>query len=301
MHEYRIKPKSPFSFEQTAAMLSPGADDLIDVFDGKRYTRLLEVDGRMRLALVSSLGAEQRPELIVTLMNGTEQDERPIGRVLSRMLGLEFDLTPFHELCRRDQQLYGLIRDHFGLKPSQRLTPFEALILAIASQNGSAHFFRVSLSDLAGSYCYSVAYAGHTFCAFPNAAVLAGLEPKNLTVGALSAEQANQMHGVASAAAEGELDLKALGRRPLDALLGSLGECPGVGTHGAELVALTGYGRLDCFPSGDPALRRWIGEHVNNTDEVDEPTAREWAEQWGDLRGLVAYYIYAELLRQEKI
>ena len=71
MHEYRLTPTPPFSFELTASLLSPGPADHIDVFDGKRYTRLLELDNRMRLALVSSLGSEQRPELIITLMNAS--------------------------------------------------------------------------------------------------------------------------------------------------------------------------------------------------------------------------------------
>ena len=77
MHEYRVRPTPPFSFELTASFLSPGPTDQVDVFDGKRYMRLLELDSASRLALVSSLGSEQRPELIITLMNGAEKDERP--------------------------------------------------------------------------------------------------------------------------------------------------------------------------------------------------------------------------------
>ncbi|MFQ5744996.1 MAG: hypothetical protein ACE5HV_15625 [Acidobacteriota bacterium] len=301
MHEYRINPAPPFSFERTAALLSPGPDDVIDVFGGKRYTRLLELDGRMRLALVSNLGMEQRPELIITLMNGTEQDERPISRVLSRMLGMDFDLAPFYEVCRGDQQLYGLCRDHFGLRPLQRLRPFEALALAIASRRGDAHFFRASLSSLAASFSYSVAYAGHSFRAFPSAAILGDLKPRDLARSPLNVEQAEQLHELATAVLNGGLDLKGLGRRPLDTLLGVLRECAGVGSLGAQLTALTGYGRLDCFPTADPVLRRWIGRNVHNTDEVAEETAAEWAGQWGKLGGLVAIYIYAELRKQAEI
>lgn len=301
MHEYRISPDAPFSFEQTAALLSPGEGEVIDVFDGKRYTRLLELDGRMRLALVSNLGAEQRPELIITLMNGTEQDERPITRALNRMLGMEFDLGPFYQLCRADPQLYGLSRDHYGLKPPQRLHPFEALALSIVGSPVGTHYFRASLSAIAEECAYNVAYAGHTFCAFPSAATLAEQRVRDLVRGGIRSQQAEYLHDLAVAVVEGELDLEVLARQPLDNLLASLRQCRGIGDLGAQLTALVGYGRLDCFPSADPALRQWIARQVHGADQVDERTAETWAEQWGEVRGVVACYIYAELLKSGDI
>ena len=130
MHEFRLDPPAPFNFEATAAFLSPGADEIVDVFDGKRLTRLVDVNGRMRLVLVSSLGRNQRPELIVTLMNGTERDEPGVVSLLARMLGMGYELQPFYRMCRQDQGLYGLSSDYYGLKPPQRMHPFEAIALA---------------------------------------------------------------------------------------------------------------------------------------------------------------------------
>lgn len=301
MYEYRIRPDPPFSFEQTAALLSPGEGESIDVFDGKRYTRLLDLDGRMRLALVSNLGAEQRPELIITLMNGTEQDERPVTRALNRMLGMDFDLVPFYELCRSDPQLYGLSRDHYGLKPPQRLHPFEALALSIIGGPVGTHYFRASLSAIAEAHAYNVAYAGHTFCAFPSAETLAERTVEQLTRGGIRSRQAEYLRDLASAVIDGDLDLEGLARRPLQDLLIRLRRCRGIGDLGAQLTALVGYGRLECFPCADPALRQWIARHVHDTDDVDEATAEAWAEPWGDLRGVVACYIYAELLKSGEI
>ena len=301
MHEYRLNPTPPFSFELTASLLSPGSEDLIDVFDGKRYTRLLELDSRMRLALVSSLGAEQRPELIITLMNGSEQDERPIGKVLNRMLGMDFDLGPFYEVCRGDQALFGLSRDHYGLKPPQRLQPFEALALGVASRAQGVHFLRATMSPVAEEYSYRVAYAGHTFCAFPSPEVIADLEPKDIAKDSIDDDHAEQIHSLGSQAARGELDLKALGRRPLEDMLATLESRAGIDALGAQMTALCGYGRLDCFPLADPALRRWIAANVFDNGEVNEHAVADWVDQWGDVRGLVAFYIYAELIKQGEI
>ena len=301
MHEYRLNPAPPFSFELTASLLSPGPDDLIDVFDGKRYTRLLELDSRMRLALVSSLGAEQRPELIITLMNGSEQDERPIARVLNRMLGMDYDLGPFYELCRRDQALFGLSRDLYGLKPPQRLTPFEALVLSIASDGQKTHFLRASLSPVAEAFSYRVAYAGHTFCAFPGPEMIASLKAKDIARGSIDGEHADRIHALATQATRGDLDLKALSRRPLDDMLTTLESCEGIDALGAQLTALCGYGRLECFPDADPVLSGWTGPNVFEADEVDRATLAEWAAQWGDLSGLVALYIYADLVKQGEL
>jgi len=301
MHEYRITPSAPFSFELSSSLLSPGPTDHIDVFDGKRYTRLLELDNRMRLALVSSLGSEQRPELIITLMNGSEQDERPISRVLNRMLGMNFDLGPFYEMCRLDPQLYGLSRDHYGLKPVQRLRPFEALALAIAGQGQGRHFLRASLSAVAEAYSYSVAYAGHTFCSFPSASMLAERKVTELVREPVDKAQAERLHSLAVLITRGELDLKALGRRPTDELLVTLEPFPGVGELGAQLAVLFGYGRLECFPVADVRLQAWVGHHVHETAKPDPQAVAAWAEQWGDVRGLVALYIYAELLKNGEL
>jgi DNA-3-methyladenine glycosylase II len=301
MHEYRLTPTPPFSFELTASLLSPGAADQIDVFDGKRYTRLLELDSRMRLALVSSLGSEQRPELIITLMNGSEHDERPIGRVLARMLGMDFDLGPFYELCRTDQQLYGLSRDLYGLKPVQRLWPFEALALSIAAAGQGKHFLRATLSSIAETYSYRVAYAGHTFCAFPSAETIIERTSKDLAREPVDAKQAERLRAVAALTTRGGLDLKALQRRPTEELLSTFAEIDGVGDLGAQLTALCGYGRLDCFPVDDPVLQGWVSRHAYQSDKVDVAAVAAWAGQWGELRGLVALYIYAELLKDGEL
>jgi len=297
MHEYRVTPTPPFSFELTASLLSPGPADHIDVFDGKRYTRLLELDSRMRLALVSSLGSEQRPDLIITLMNGSEHDERPIGRVLGRMMGMDFDLGPFYELCRGDQQLYGLSRDLYGLKPIQRLRPFESLALAIAGNGQNKHALRATLSSVAEAYSYSVAYAGHTFCSFPSPTTITERKVKDLARAPVDSKQAAQLHSLATLVTRGDLDLKALRRRSNDELLATFESIDGVGVVGAQLTILCGYGRLECFPVADPVLQRWIARNVHESDKVDLPSTAAWAEQWGDLRGLVALYIYAELLK----
>jgi len=300
MHEFRLTPPPPFGFEVTAAFLSPGANELVDVFDGKRLTRLLDVNGRMRLVLVSSLGTEKRPELIVTLMNGTERDEPAVVQLLSRMLGLSFDASAFYKLCRQDQGLYGLSSDFYGLKPVQRMHPFEALTLAIASRPGT-HFFRTSVSQLAEAISYRVAYAGDTFFAFPTPRVVTKSSVPAMVAGGLGQRQAEHLDAVAQQATSGELDLIGLARAPSDAIIERLSARDGVGLLGAQLTALVGYGRLECFPSADPVIRDWIGRNYGKEGAVELFEAEQWAEQWGAYRGLVAFHIYAELLRDQRI
>ncbi|MCS5703209.1 MAG: hypothetical protein NZ847_11395, partial [Acidobacteria bacterium] len=75
----------------------------------------------------------------------------------------------------------------------------------------------------------------------------------------------------------------------------------GVSAVGAQLTVLCGYGRLECFPIADTLLQRWITRNVYNSDKVDLPAVKAWAEQWEDLRGLVALYIYAELVKNGEL
>ena len=75
----------------------------------------------------------------------------------------------------------------------------------------------------------------------------------------------------------------------------------GVGKLGAQLTALLGYGRLECFPLADARLQAWVAHHVHESTKPDPRAVAEWAEQWGDVRGLVALYIYAELLKNGEL
>ena len=300
MHEFRLTPPPPFGFEATASLLSPGREGLVDVFDGKRLTRLLDVNGRMRLVLVSSLGSEKRPELIVTLMNGTERDEPGVVQLLSRMLGLSYDAGPFYKMCRQEQSLYGLSSDFYGLKPTQRMHPFESLTLAIASSPG-VHFLRANVSQLAEAISYRVAYAGDTFYAFPTSRSVTKSSVPAMVEGGLAATQAADLMKLAQSAASGQLDLIGLARAPSDVIVEQLAAQDGVGLLGAQLTSLLGYGRLECFPSSDPLICEWIGRTYDRPGAVEPFEAHQWAEQWGQHRGLVALHIYAELLRDNRI
>jgi 3-methyladenine DNA glycosylase/8-oxoguanine DNA glycosylase len=214
---------------------------------------------------------------------------------------MDFDLGPFYELCRSDQQLYGLSRDHYGLKPVQRLRPFEALALAIASSGQGRHYLRATLSPIAEAYSYNVAYAGHTFCSFPNPETLAEHKLDELARDPVDKKQASRLHDLAARVIEGDLDLKAMGRRPTEELLATFAAIEGVGEAGAQFTVLYGYGRLECFPLADAALQRWVSRNVHESDKVDRGAVAAWTEQWGDLRGLVALYIYAELLKHDEL
>jgi DNA-3-methyladenine glycosylase II len=298
MHEFRLTPPAPYDFGKTAAFLSSGPDDVVDVFDGKRYTRLLEVHGRMRLALISSLGTQQRPDLIVTLMNGTERDEHGVMTVLTRVLGLSFEPQAFFKLCRQDQILYGLSSDHFGLRPAQRLHPFEALVTAIAAYHRGTHVLRTGLSDLATAFSYRVAYAGDTFFAFPSARVLAKQKPEDFVGVGEGTALAADLHTLAVGVTTGRIDLVGVARAPLDVMLEQLETLPGIDRHGAEFAAMMGYGRLDCFPCADPLIRAWIARNYFDAESIDELQATKWAERWGRCSSLVALHIYAELAKK---
>jgi len=300
MHEFRLTPAAPFGFETTAMFMSPGAGELVDVFDGKRFTRLVDVNGRMRLVLVSSLGTEQRPELIVTLMNGTERDEPGVVALLSRMMGMDFDPGPFYKLCRKDQGLYGLSSDYYGLRPTQRMHPFESITLAVASCPG-LHFFRASVSKVAEAVSYRVAYAGDTFFAFPTPRVVVKVTPEAMVQPDFSLEQARQLHAIAQAAMSGQLDIIGLARAPLETLVDRLAMHDGIGLLGAQLTAMIGYGRLNCFPSADPLVLEWLGHNYGSGTPLESFEAEQWAGGWGNYRGLVAFHIYAELMAKGRL
>ena len=100
-----ITPVAPFDFELTAGYLTYfqgryATDSLVDGV----YRRLLDLDGRLVLASVSSAGSLEEPELAVELQGEglTSSVAESAANQVAWILGVEQDLMPFYALAQSD-------------------------------------------------------------------------------------------------------------------------------------------------------------------------------------------------------
>src|SRR6266540_3221193 len=95
---FRFTPPSPYSLELTAARFAR-FPEIVDLFDGRTYRRLLRVDSFPMLLTVRQSGPVSKPVLDVRLEG--EIAHTPAARaaarfVIERALGATVDLRPFY-------------------------------------------------------------------------------------------------------------------------------------------------------------------------------------------------------------
>jgi DNA-3-methyladenine glycosylase II len=114
----------------------------------------------------------------------------------------------------------------------------------------------------------------------------------------LSERKAEYIRNVASLVSEGKLDLEALKCwENTDEIIEELDKVRGVGVWTAELTMLRGMSKLEALPADDLGLRRTISHYYCGGKNITSAEARKIAENWGEWKGLAAYYlIVAEIL-----
>ncbi|MCH8088276.1 MAG: hypothetical protein IIC81_10595, partial [Chloroflexi bacterium] len=113
-----IQPKAPYDFDLTASFATYyrgryGADS----FEEGVFRRLLEVDGRLALVSVRSLGTLEAPRLEIGV-TGDSLDEAATSeacRQVSRILGVDSDLASFYRMAQSDAVLTPLVHGLPGL------------------------------------------------------------------------------------------------------------------------------------------------------------------------------------------
>ena len=173
---------------------------------------------------------------------------------MRRALGVDQDLSAFHERFRFDPLIGRTLRADPGLRVTGRPSPFEALTWAISEQlieaERAAEIQR-RLTFALGRRCERTGLRDA-----PDAASIARQAPALLESMGLSAGRAIALVKAAREVASGRIDLfdpdHESGWRRLRAIRG-------IGSWTVQKLALTGQGRLDQLPAGDLAYLKLVG------------------------------------------
>ena len=291
-----IHPLAPFDFDLTAGYHTyfqsrSGADMLQDGL----YRRLLDLDGRLALALVRSNGGIDSPGLVVELRGEdlTEDDAGLASEQIRWMLGTGQDLQPFYSLAENDPTLLGLVREFRGLHLPRTATLFESLVLAVLGQQISASVARMMRLLLIERYGARREFDGDTYYAFPRPEAIADSTPEELRGLKLTQRKAEYIHGIAAAALEpGWQELVSL---PDEEFVDRLTALRGVGKWTAQWALVRGLARPDALPLGDLALRRGVSALLREGVAVSDPEVETLAERWRPWRSYATAYLFAAM------
>jgi DNA-3-methyladenine glycosylase II len=297
---FSLDPTPPFRLDLTVWTLRRRPDNLMDGWDGQTYRRVLALEDEAVEVATTQVGTAEDPHLYVTLSSarlapGMEETARAF---LIRVLGLSINLAAFYRFAESDARLGPLVRRFRGVKPPRFPSVFEALVNGIACQQITLTQGIHLLNRLAQTYGL-VSTAGNPAAhAFPRPQDLARLAPEEVRPLGFSGQKGRALVELASALAQGRLDLEALAGLDDDTVLARLLALRGVGRWTAEYVLLRGLGRLDRFPGDDVGARNNLSRWLGLTDPLDYAGVQRTIAQWSAYGGLLYFHLLLDRLAE---
>jgi DNA-3-methyladenine glycosylase II len=255
--------RTPFRLDLTATVLRRLSSNVVDVFDGTTYRRLL---GDPRDPTLFSV-TQRRPDEVEVRVEGPAAAQIDPHAAVRRTFGIDVDLAAFYAGARTIAWLDGLAIGAIGVKPPRYPTLWESIVNAVVFQQVSIHAAAAILRRVIERYAAPREIGGVRLHPFPAPRTLRDADPPELRALGLSINKINALVAVARAIDAGDLHEEPLAALPTPELMTALVAHKGIGPWTAAVIALRGFGRLDVFPmndsgaaaslrtlSGDPAL-----------------------------------------------
>ena len=287
---FTVQPVPPFDFAMTAdyATYFRGRN-LWEFYENSVYRRVVELDGRLGVAAVRSLGDVDAPLLEVEVAAPSLDDEAVASahRQVEWVLQTNVDLAPFYHMAEGDPFLAPLASMHRGFRVPQGTSVLEGLVNAILGQQISGQVARAVRTAVMEAYGETITVDGVEYRAFPRPQALAAAGIEGLRAQKLSWRKAEYVWHIASKEAAGEIDLEGLFDRSDEEVVETLTQLRGVGVWTAHWLLVRTLGRTDGFPHGDLAIQRTLGDVVNNGVRMTAEEALEYSLRWSPFRTYV--------------
>ncbi len=290
----KIRALPPFDFQLSATIFAAG-DPRIRTYENGTFWQVLRIDSTLALVSLTASGTVERPELAVDVRSRDElspDNIKPIETVVGSLFNLPLDLTPFYAHVQTDPVLTALTERLRGLKSPTTPTVFEALVDSIIEQQialNVAHHLERRVIKRFGD---TLELDATVYYAYPTPHAIAAGTVEQLRACGLSMRKAEYIHGIATAIAQGDLDLERFKTyEDAEIIITELTQLRGIGRWTAELTMLRGMQKLEAFPADDLGLRRHIAHYYCNDRKISGAEARKIAEPWGSWKGLAAYYL----------
>lgn len=289
MTRFNLQPLPPFRLDLTAWLLRRVPSNRMDRWDGQTYRRVLIVRGKPTEVSLVQKETPEAPYITVTLAGpGAIIENKPdVAHTLTKMLGLDIDLSGFYQLAHSDARLSALADRFLGFKPPRLDSIFEALINGIACQQISLVVGITLLNRLSAAYGLAVGERH----AFPRPEDLAGASVEDLRGLGFSGRKAQNILAISRSVVDGELDLDALEQADTASATSALCNIYGVGRWTAEYVALRGLGRIDMYPADDVGSQNKLQNWLSLSERPDYQGVHRIIDKWSPYRGLIYFHL----------
>ena len=279
MNEVAVPVREPYRLDLTAVVLRRLSTNVVDVFDGTAYRRLLGDPSDPVLLSVE----QHAPGLLTARLEGRNASAFDVTAIVRRALGTDIDLAPFYAGAARFRWLHAIATGARGVKPPRYPSLWETVVNAVVYQQVSIHAAGAILRRVIEHFSVPRETAGVRLYAFPSARTLLDADPAELRARGLSVNKVGSLKAVAAALESGELNESALEPLSTPQLIEALVAHRGIGPWTAAVVALRGFGRLDVFPMNDSGATASLRKLSGDPNAEAEPIIEALVPQQGML------------------
>ena len=204
---------------------------------------------------------------------------------ISRLLGLPFDLDPFHDWAGREPVLGAIVQTLRGFRPTLNPNPFEALVVAITTQQISLR----AAAAIRGRFVQNFGRKHDLAWDFPARELVALADPRDFPALGFSRTKAEYVVGLARS----DLDLDALALLPDDEAIATLTALPGLGRWTADWFLARHLARPHAWPAGDLGVRKAVSTFYADGRPLSIPEVRAMGERFAPFQNLAAQHLLA--------
>jgi DNA-3-methyladenine glycosylase II len=271
--------RPPYRLDLTAVVLRRLSTNVVDVFDGTVYRRLLGDPQSPVLLSVEQVA----PDALAARIEGAGADAFDPAAIVRRSLGTEVDLSAFYAGAATVPWLDRIAQGARGVKPPRYPSLWETICNAVVYQQVSIHAAGAILRRVIERYSIPAEANGVRLYPFPAPRTLLDADPLQLRELGLSVNKINALKAVGAAIESGELDESRLEPLSTPELIAALVAHKGIGPWTGAVVALRGFGRLDVFPMNDSGAEAGLRKLSGDLATRAEPIIAALAPQQGML------------------
>lgn len=292
---FKLQPRPPFRLDLTVWAIRRRAHNVVDRFDDGIWRRVLVIGKSPAAVAVRQTRNSERPEIEVLISSARPQPVKAeVAAIITRMLGLDRDLSDFYRLARADARLRELAERLRGMKPVRYATVFEGFANAVACQLVSLSAGMHVLNRMADAYGAPGKVNGDAtpMRSFPAPESIARSNPDELRALGLSRQKGEYLIGLAKLAIDPrDRDFASIERLKDDDAIARLSKIRGVGRWTAEYVMLRGFGRINIFPGDDVGGRKKLFEWLGSSDAPTYDGVGKMLERWHPYGGLIYLHL----------
>jgi DNA-3-methyladenine glycosylase II len=202
---------------------------------------------------------------------------------IGRLLGLPFDLAPFRAWAADEPVLGPIVEALAGFRPTLNPEPFEALVVAITTQQISLRAAAAIRGNLVRAYGVKHEVAWE----FPTRERIKELRPRHFTPLGFSRAKAEYVLELAHS----RLDFDALAALDDDEVVAALTSVRGLGRWTADWFLARHLARPHAWPAGDLGVRKAVSTFYAGGSQLSIEEVRRMSQRFAPFENLSAQFL----------